>query len=58
MIKDFPAICGNEDKIKQVTSRNRENLYKSARYELWGAKLLIHSFNQLLIYQIHHLLNC
>ena len=29
MIKDFPAICGNEDKIKQVTSRNRENLYKS-----------------------------
>ncbi|MDR4498368.1 MAG: hypothetical protein MRK02_10680 [Candidatus Scalindua sp.] len=29
MIKDFPPICGNEDKVKRVTSAKRENLYVS-----------------------------
>lgn len=29
MIKDFPPICGNEDKIKRVTSARRDDLYVS-----------------------------
>ncbi|MFH0813696.1 MAG: glycosyl hydrolase family 57 [Pseudomonadota bacterium] len=29
MIKDFPTICGNEDKIKEITSGKRENIYAS-----------------------------
>ena len=29
MIKDFPTICGNEDKVKEITSGKRENIYAS-----------------------------
>jgi len=29
MIKDFPPICGSEEKVKESTSRDRGNLYAS-----------------------------
>lgn len=29
MVKDFPAICGNEDKVKEMASSKKENIYAS-----------------------------